>query len=338
MDPSPCTPYAQSAELYRKLSINHDRTTISRHPPSTKTTLPGQPQIDLQGPSTPDFLKKELATPDLNKFHPHLWKVAKQDSSHISSLCDQIVRGRHIIITENPELHLVWILDRVYIKPIPKCLLSHAFWEFYFASDDSPLRGDRDEIARAARGFLRSYFYLIQHRSDFIVAQNADRPLLPKGVRYSEFMRFIAAFESVRDVDVSLRYSYGELRLSRLNFWAVFALGRHTFHKTVWQYGPYLAQFYGPFLFVFAVFSTVLSAMQVALAVQPAIRLDNSWVAFVEGCRVVSIGTLILVVVVILFFVVVFLARSVREVLFAVKDLVRKGREQDMKSVANVTP
>lgn len=337
MIPFPSTPFAQPAELYGKLFIKSDKTTINRTSPSTKTNLPGQPQVDLHGPEITNFLKKELATPDLNRFHPHLWKVAKQDSTHISSLCDQTVRGRHIIVTENPELHLVWILDRVYIKPIPKFLLSHAFWEFYFASDQSPLKGDRHEVAKAARGFLRSYFYLIQHKSDFAIAQHEYQRLLPKGVRYSQFMRFIMAFESVGDADVSLRYSYGELRLSRLNLWAVFALRRYTFHKTVWQYGPFLAQYYGSILFVFAGFSTVLSAMQVALAV-PLASTADSWVAFARMCRVVSVGTCVLVVVVILFLTVAILARGVREVVFAVKDLVKKGRTKDKTSVGNVTP
>jgi hypothetical protein len=328
------SPFGFDCQLYTKLSISPNQLTIKRssshatpESPAEKTTLPGQPRIALQDPNIGSYLQAELITPLLNKLSPHLWLVAKQDSSHVSSLSHQIVRGRDIIITENPELHLVWIYDRVYIKPIPMYLLSHAFWEFYLVSKNSPIPEPlRQDIAKAAQGFLRSYSYLIRHKSDFLLAQDAKHRLLPENIRYSRFIRLITEFEHIPDINVSPRYAFGELRLTRLNFWSKVFLQRITFQKTHGQYGAYFARFYGPILFIFAIFSVALSAMQVTLAVQPLIQLNRSWIVFAQVSRAFSICTLVCVALIALFLVSVLLALSLREILFAVKDLYRKRR------------
>jgi hypothetical protein len=206
------------------------------------------------------------------------------------------------------------------VKPIPKYLLSHAFWEFFLVHPESPLSDiDKDEIAKAAQGFLRSYSYLIQHKSDFILARDDKHILIPKGIRYAEFIRFIIGFQEIHDSAVSRRYSFGELRLTRLNFWAIVAVGRFTFHKTTWQYSAYFAKFYGPILFIFGIFSIVLSAMQVALAVQQSTTLDQSWATFAEVCRVFSIIMLVITVLVVLFLLLALLSRTLRELIFAVR-------------------
>ncbi|TVY75949.1 hypothetical protein LSUE1_G006015 [Lachnellula suecica] len=283
------------------------------------------PRESLDDPQLGNFLIKEFTTPDLDAFQPHLWKVATQSSSHITSLSSQAVRGRDIIICENPSLHLVWIHSRIYIKPIPKYLLSYSFWSFYFTNKSSPLRDDEKlAVVNAARGFLRSYAHLVKHKSDFILAQKHD--LLPKDVRFSKFIKFISCFEQLQDFDVSPRYSFGELRLSRLNFWAPIAINRLTFHKSVWQYGAYFAQFYGPLLFIFGTFAIILSAMQVALAVESVDSLaGGSWGAFSSVCRVFTILTLFVVLLVVFCLCLTFVVNGLREVLFALKALYRKG-------------
>ena len=133
-----------------------------------KTYLFGEPRVSLQIISdVGEHLRVELMTRDLNQLAP----VATQNSSYISALTHQIVRGREIIVTEKPELHLVWIYDRVYIKPLPKYLLSHAFWTFYLTErDPSRDASARQEISKAAVGVLRSYAYLIRHKSDIFLA------------------------------------------------------------------------------------------------------------------------------------------------------------------------
>lgn len=334
-------------ELYSKLEISGGR--ISRKPrPSTqdastpdKTTppvkryLPGQPRINLNDDTLPAYLQSEFLTPDLDKVAPHLWLVATQDSSHIASLTDQIVRGRHPVITENPELHLVWVNDRIYIKPLPKYLFSHAFWEFYLPSHldtptPTPTPTQNDAVYRAALGFVRSYAYLIQHRSDFRIATREEYALLPKGLKYADFMQFISCFQAAPDEAVSPRYHFGDLRLSRLNFWAKFFLGRFTFHKMHQQYSGQFKKYYGPLLFVFGFFSVALSAMQVVLAaLEGGGDVDGddgsrikAWAGpFGEMSRGFSVFTLVAMLASVVFLMFVFFAHLLRELLFALGDL-----------------
>ena len=328
-------PFAATHELYQKLHLSSDSRSIQRQQsgptgnatnstPTSKTYVPSEPRVSLENASAvSEYLAAELITKDLNQLASHLWLVAKQDSSHVSPLTHQIVRGREIIITEKPELHLVWIYDRVYIKPIPKCLLSNAFWTFYLSSsgiDPSPDASARKEVSKAALGFLRSYAYLIRHKSDFTLAR--EEQLIPKGFKHAEFIKFIANFEQVGDEDVSPRYQYGELRLTRLNFWTKIFLRRITFHKVHGQYGAYFGRFYAPILFVFGVFSLALSAMQLALRTGPS--QQQTWSAFASFCRGFSIYTLVCVAGVALSLLFLFLALGVREIIFALKARYRR--------------
>jgi hypothetical protein len=328
-------PFIADNELYRKLSIILDPYSIRRqlkHVPSEphidrtnqEQYLPGQPQVLLQDHNLGSYLESELVPRDLNRLAPHMWLIAKQDSAHISSLTHQNVRGRNIIITENPGLHLVWIHDRVFIKPLPKYLLSHAFWKFYLEGQSPIPEHLRQEIRRAALGFLRSYFYLVQHKSDFILATDDKHRLLPKNTSYSKFIRFIAAFEHITDHDVSPRYKFGELRLTRLNFWSKLLLQRLNYHKVHGQHGAYFASFYGPILFIFGGFSVSLSAMQVLLAIQPAFQIGRSWEAFGQMAYGFSIFTLVSVALVTGLLLCLFFILPLREIGYALKDLYRR--------------
>jgi hypothetical protein len=228
------------------------------------STLPGFPLIDLAAPDASDaiksFLYEDLRTPDLNKLAPYLWLVSTPRSAHISQLHHQAALGRSIIIVENPQLHLVWYKDRIFIKPIPQYLLSSVFWEFYLGSPESP----RD----AALGFCRSYYHLIKHESDFRLAQKEG--LVPADVSHERFSCFIKSFRSISDDNVAPRYKYGELRLSRLNFYSrIFLFPRLTFHHLNHQWADYIGAIFIPLFAVFAVLSILLDSMQVALASLP---------------------------------------------------------------------
>lgn len=335
-------PFLEVLQLYHNLSTSAVkgsivRTTTTNQPNSQDTTvtlsdktyLPGQPQIALHDPKLPSYLLSEFVTSDLNRLAPHLWLVAKQDSTHISSLTEQAVRGRRVVITENPELHLVWAHDIVYLKPIPKYLLSHAFWAFYLTGPNRVVQHDdmRQKIARGALGFLRSYFYLIRHKSDFIMATgDTNLRLLPRGVRYSQFMRIISTFETVQDVDVSPRYQFGELRLTRLNLWSKVFLQRLHFHKMYWQYGALFASYYGPLWFVFGWFSIALNAMQVALAVDGTNSASSAWYVFASVSRPFAAVTLFVILLSTVYIVAMFVIHLGGELVYALGDLYRKNR------------
>lgn len=251
------------------------------------------------------YLREDVLTPLLDEMFPYLWLVTTQSSSHISALHDQLVRGREVVITENPEMHLVWADSRVFIKPLPRYLLSHAFWQAYLTpappaapAAETPLlltpgsttQEDRERLLRSALGFMRTYYYLVRHESDFRLAQSLH--LLPASVTpaaaattglepltFAAFVAFISCFSpdaagsakpvSVTDDLMSPRYRFGQLRLTRLNFWVKPAPGRWKFHKISWQYAEAFARLYPPLLFAFALISIVLSAFQVGAQAAP---------------------------------------------------------------------
>lgn len=256
--------------------------------------VPGYRYLELSSIAARDFLLSETLTPRLNVF-PFPWLVSKQHSWHIASLTEQIVRGRRIIITENPELHLVWYHDRVHIKPLPRYLISYDWWHYTFSSNSTPFVDPTERLValQAAKGLLRSYTYLIQRRSDFELAQNAPHRILPKKLRFSASLAFFSSVQrSIADKDVSRRWHSGDVRLTRLNFWSKVFLRELNYHKIHGQYSDRMARFYAPLLFVFAVFSVVLNAMQVGLTADPIVGQDAFGSSFGAASQAFSLLSL----------------------------------------------
>jgi hypothetical protein len=149
---------------------------------------------------------------------------------------------------------------------MPRYLLSHAFWETHLDQNPGSLGDSQSNLRAAATGFLRTYRYLIRHESDFHIAQQDHLRLVPSDVDWLSFCRFTSNLSHIEDTAVSRRYCFGELRLTRLNFYAPLLLRKFHFEQVHGQYRDYFARLYGPILFVFAVVSTILNSMQVALA------------------------------------------------------------------------
>jgi hypothetical protein len=156
--------------------------------------------------------------------------------------------------------------DRIFIQPIPRYLLSYSFWEAYLDQRPESLIDKQSNLCKAAAGFLRTYRYLVRHESDFHIAQEGSLCLIPKDVDWASFFHFTSDLNNIQDSAVSRRYCFGELRLTRLNFYVPFLLRKFRFEQVHGQYGDFFARLYGPVLFVFAVVSTILNSMQVALA------------------------------------------------------------------------
>ncbi|KAJ4181107.1 hypothetical protein NW759_017204 [Fusarium solani] len=229
--------------------------------------VPGHPRITLDdGNKVWDLLATEFCSDDLDRVADKLWWMSKQDSGNISPLHRQLVKRRSIVVTEDPKLHLVWIYDRIFIKPLPRYIGSYAFWRDYLCRDtDSGGRGAR--IRQAALGYLRTYYHLIQHESDLRIAQDSSLCLVPADITWEQFCDFTSELGVIADQDVSPRYAYGEIRLTRLNLYAPILLGKSHFQRVEYQYGTYFARFYGPVLFVIGVVSVVLSGLQVVVSV-----------------------------------------------------------------------
>lgn len=288
-------------------------------------SLPGMPRLKLEQNSFASDIAKELLTTDLNVLQPQLWLVATQKSSHIAALHDQIVRDRNIVITEKPGLHCVWNEDRVFIKPMPRWLMSHAWWKFVKRSAEGlgpPGNCDWEAIYRAALGFTRSYYYLVIHQSDFDLAQH--HKLIPKEITFEDFQTFIDAFGDIQDASVSLRYTFGDLRLSRLNWLAKSHLGRLHYHKIHRQYHTYFSRFYGPLLFIFGIFTVVLDAMQVTIgSSNAAVDQGGGWNRVTNICRWFSIITIVVVILIMFLLLSILSYRILRELVYALKDVLR---------------
>lgn len=261
-------PFSQQYELYR---LHHDQKF-----------MPGNRRILVHDTdATRRYSCSELVAKDLDTMAPHLWMTSTQSGANISPLHRQRVKGREIIITEEPRLHLVWLYDPILIKPLPKYLVSYDFLQRYLLSDASPLGSKRDEVCRAAFGFLRTYHHLIVHESDSDIA--CEKKLLPAGLGWDRYCDFSARFSEITDAQVSPRYTYGEMRLTRLNLFTKLFLRKWQYERISGQYGAYFSRFYGPVLFVFALWSVILSAMQVELAVE--VSSLGRWEPYRYFCR-----------------------------------------------------
>ncbi len=293
--------------------------------------LPGHPRILLCNiPLLTTFLEAELVSDELEKMAPYLWMMSLHSSVNISPLHRQLIKGRKITITEDPILHLVWLPNRIHIKPLPAYLLSFTFWDKFLLCSRSPLPAvNRDRIVKAALGYIRTYYYLIRHESDFFLAQKHH--LIPESVSWVRFCAFASRFDAIADSDVSERYGFGELRLTRLNVYCKFVLGQARLHRLpTTTYGAYFSRFYTPFLFVFAVLSVVLNALQVGLAVEPL--TSRKWPRLWTMARVIVVSSLTLTLALTLILCVLFIYRFVSEWRHAIWDELDKRRARKAES------
>ncbi|KAK4162357.1 hypothetical protein QBC43DRAFT_380021 [Cladorrhinum sp. PSN259] len=231
-------------------------------------TVPGHPTIPISDRrAVYNFLTEELRSHELEAISERLWWMSKVDSRNISPLHRQFVKRRNIVVTEEAKLHLVWTQDQIFIKPIPEYLVSYDFWSS-FLQGAGVTNGDTEvehtNLRQAALGFLRTYFHLIKHKSDFRIAQRSEIALVPENVSWERFCRFSAAFGSIQDHEVSGRYRFGEIRLSRLNFYAPLLLNKSYFHRVHRNYAQYFGRFYLPIITGLSFLSVVLSSMQIA--------------------------------------------------------------------------
>ncbi|MCJ1242744.1 hypothetical protein MMC14_010753 [Varicellaria rhodocarpa] len=245
--------------------------------------IPGEPSVHLVIADVHEYLLRELNTPMLEELYPRLWYVARKSGDSIDPLHRQASRGRSITPSEDPKLHVVWHPSRVYLKPLPVCLLNYHFWTKFLPSGELKISATKSRPSSekgttisprfdrtVALGFVRSYAFLIRHQSDFWLAR--EHHLIPEDCSWIQWSQFIVHFREIRDYEVANRYHYGQLRLSRLH-WAT-RLFRPRSRTTAWFYeiplwsiSSYLYELTAPLLFIFATLSLNLASMQVVLEV-----------------------------------------------------------------------
>lgn len=292
-------PFPEQDELNAEMRLVDDGETLSLQLCQTQgsrtATLPGNAFVDLNFEDIWRHLETSLLTRKLNSLAPHLWLVATQSSSSITALHKQKVLGREIIVTDTADLHLVWYHSKIFIKPLPRYLLSRAFWGYVFADRHFPTRENRSKQLHAATlGFMRTYCHLIRSEADFYLAKGHG--LIPENIDAGSFARFIKNFSVILDAQVSPRFHFGELRLTRLNLWSAMLLRQTHYFNISRQYDTYFSRFFQPLLFAFGTFSVLLSAMQVALSTGDAWdREQPGWATFMSVSKWTSIVTIILV-------------------------------------------
>jgi hypothetical protein len=242
---------------------------------SSTQTLPDAPRVQLGCTSAiVAHCLKDLDTPGLNKLGEKLWWAGP--TPDIVSLCQNAVLDRRIQITEDSSVHLLWVEGIIYVKPLPAYLASFAFWEFLMDNSRSGI--DPDEHAKllaTCLGFLRTYASLIQHRSDFNLARRHDLLSSFEGVTFEAFIAFIAFFDAIPDHAVSSRWRYGLLQLDTLNLHSAIHLRRWHLNRFQSRYSAYFSRFFPVILFIFALSSVMLSAMQVIVAAKQISDTEN---------------------------------------------------------------
>lgn len=246
------------------------------------------------------YLDTQLSTPKLQRIHSRLWLAGLPRPAR--PLHRQRLLQRTINITENPNEHLVWKEDQIYLKPLPSWLLDHAFWEAHLCdpacasssakNNSSTSSPDSTCVLHAsACGFLLSWTWLISHESDLHIAH--AHHLVPAHLTYARWVALTNAFlDALPPSAISPRYRYGELRLPRLSliYWLTPStatphdLAFGYMRRSTW-YQDFFARNFAWLAIVFVYVTVVLGAMQVGLATE---QLQGN-AAFQRACYGVAV-------------------------------------------------
>jgi hypothetical protein len=155
------------------------------------------------------FLDDDLSVERIEDIASHLWLVGRPYPPRPLNL--QRVLKRDIVATTDASLHLVWTSQAMYVKALPRYLVSKTFYE---------QRLCLPHPFRPALGLLFTYMALVPSELDFALAHELH--LLPEGYKWIEWKELSHRIldEYPKDIiysHVPRRYIYGELRLSRLD-------------------------------------------------------------------------------------------------------------------------
>lgn len=268
-------PFEEKDQICKDLEYAHQL----EKPPRLRSrrrdqVLPDAPRIALDSCRLVSYCLEDLDTPGMNKLGEKLWWAGPNPD--VKSLTRQLTFERTIVVTEDPSLHLLWADSNLYIKPLPAYITSYAFWEYLVdPSNDSINPEERERLRTTALGFLRTYAALIQRRSDFTLARRKDLLGAFGNTSFEAFIKFIKDFDCVPDKAISPRWRYGEIQLDALNLHSTLHLHKWHLNRFESNYGPYFQRYFPVILFLYALFSVMLSAMQVILAARQLWDTDN---------------------------------------------------------------
>ncbi|KAK4075230.1 hypothetical protein Purlil1_12720 [Purpureocillium lilacinum] len=260
-------------------------------------------------------LERELDLRRLDSIHDWLWLAGRLAPPR--PLHRQIELGREVFVTERMDMHLVWTKGKLFLKPMPRLLLEPSFWAAYLSEPQEQCRSGGQNVSgrlhqdhcdpglrKRAMGLLFSYAALISHESDFRIA--TDKQLLPSGVQWSEWRKFVEQIDTEWIYPhIDRRFYHGELRLSRLNK-IYFLQNPLQAYMPAWD--RYSAFFHDNFAWLASAaiyIAIVLAAMQVGLATE--LGHSDVFQSAAYGFTFFSIvGPLAIVSLIVLFFCVAF--------------------------------
>lgn len=163
------------------------------------------------------------------------------------------------------------------------------------------------------------------------MARDPELCLIPADVTWEQFCNFASDLAHITDVDVSERYRYGEIRLTRLNFYAPLILHKSHFQRVEYQYGTYFSRFYAPVLFLIGVVSIILSGLQVALAAHQG-SLEKASKSLQAIAFWLSIAMMVCFCAVLMYLCILWSYKVVKEWKFAIQDRLRLLEEGRAKA------
>jgi hypothetical protein len=157
-----------------------------------------------------EFPKDDLSVKRIEDIAPHLWVVGRPYLPRPLNL-QRILKREIGVATTDASLHLVWTYQTLYVKALPRYLVSMAFFE---------QRLSLPHPCGPALGLLFTYMALVPSELDFALAH--DLHLLPTNYKWEEWKKLTRRIlDEYPDKTIynhlPVRYTYGELRLSRLN-------------------------------------------------------------------------------------------------------------------------
>lgn len=248
----------------------------------------------------PSFVETDLNVGRIDAVQKRLWMcgVPKHRPLHRQ----KGYMGRHVVVTEQADLHLVWDSDdlRIFLKPLPAYLLNREFWKTHICPNEKTFLN--------ALGFLRTYVHLIPCEIDLDLA--IEERLLPKihasGNDEGDFSKgeditwtqwrafvneFLSEYEESQPAELrKTRWHYSELRSDRLNLVYRIFMGAvfRGYNFGYASYGNFLSRNSSWLIAAFAYVAIVHGAMQVGLGT-PQLEGNEAFASACYGFAVFSI-------------------------------------------------
>ncbi len=188
---------------------------------------------------------------------------------------------------------------------------------------------------------MRTYVYLIRYEIDFRNATSDELRLIPTtchqnqnqtiALTFEAVSQFLSQFEKINDEDVSPRYSYGQLRLARVNHLTRLVLRKWSYFPRYSRLADELGYFIAAVLAIFSVASIFLNCMQVEIAVM-SLTGEETWPGFIAVSRWFPVVMMALILLMIVVLPILAVCILLRQGLFTLLVLRAKRKEKEKAS------